>query len=505
MSQNRTFSMQSNNNTTVKLTKNCLYPWRFLQVHAGGMVQCCAVGNDTDLGDFIIDHCQKAERGEPSDVLNSPGLQALRQGLLTGNLRPMCRKCFFVDDKLVTTDFLRNRLLHYVQERLPAGADAKALDLTRVHAYTEMAISFTNRCNLRCVYCIQSTQAKVNPYFKAEFPEKYAESTLDFFAQQGISQVRSCVEGEPTVYRRWYEVFSGFKKKYPHISLYMTTNLCREYSEQEIELLAMYKRLDVSCDSVDPELYHKLRYPGNVDLVLKNIGRVQEKAKSLGIKGPLISLHAVVSDISWPKLEQLADYAFAHDCIPYLGNYEERANAVAYQKKICRPLTQLPIEEQQAAQECMLRIKKKMQERFAEWGEYIQGGLLYNLDNNISHNYNRFSPFNDNPLIDRFFAAYPHGTPQAHLDIAYDYDNIAYNGILFSCAGQALRLEELAASHLVLREVSIYSEGRCSHKYGQTVLPGYRKTVAVENGVLEYTPTFAPGVEKVLLEAVEWW
>ena len=68
-----------------------------------------------------------------------------------------------------------------------------------------------------------------------------------------------------------------------------------------------------------------------------------------------------------------------------------------------------------------------------------------------------------------------------------------------------MRLEGLHAGHMVVREVSLFAEGHCSHKYGQTVLPGYRRTVAIENGVFEYTPTFGPGVEKVLLEAVEWW
>ncbi len=53
------------------LTKNCDLPWTFLQVHGGGMMQCCAVANDMDMGDFILDHCQKTKRGEPSDVFST--------------------------------------------------------------------------------------------------------------------------------------------------------------------------------------------------------------------------------------------------------------------------------------------------------------------------------------------------------------------------------------------------------------------------------------------------
>lgn len=505
MSRCRGFSMENKEGSAVKLTKNCLYPWQFLQVHAGGMMQCCAVGNDTDLGDFIIDHCERLERGETADALNSPGLQALRNGLLTGNLRPMCRKCFFVDDKLVTTDFLRGRLLHEIKPRFPEGTDLDSLDLTQVHAYKEMAISFTNKCNLRCVYCIQSTQANVNPYFKLDFPEKYAESTLDFFAQQGIVEVRSCVEGEPTIYKRWYEVFSWFRKKYPHIALYMTTNLCRRYTDDEIGLLARYAVLDVSCDTLDPALYHKLRYPGKIEVVLENLERIRDKAQALGISGPRISLHAVVSDLTWPTLEGLADFALERGYLPFLGNYEERANSVACQQRICRPLSAMPADEQNAAREVILRIRDKMRRCYENWADYIQGGLLYNLDNAVLHNYNRFDPYDGNPLHSSFYAAYPHGCESMHLDVVYDYDNIAHNGILFTRSATPLRLEGLSAEHMVVREVSLFAEGRCSHKYGQTVLPGYRRTVTVKNGIFEYTPPFAPDVEKVLLEVVEWW
>ncbi|MDL2216666.1 hypothetical protein LJB81_02890 [Desulfovibrio sp. OttesenSCG-928-M14] len=92
-----------------------------------------------------------------------------------------------------------------------------------------------------------------------------------------------------------------------------------------------------------------------------------------------------------------------------------------------------------------------------------------------------------------------------HLDIVYDYDNIAYNGVLMTEPGRSLRLGNFAAANVVLREVSLYKEGHCSTKYGQTVLPGYRKILHIEKGIFDYTPTFAGGVEKVLIEISEYW
>ena len=478
-----------------------------MQIHAGGMMQCCAVANDADLGDFIIDYCQKRERGEDSDVLNNAGLQALRKSLLTGNLRPMCRHCFFMDDKLITTEQLREIVRSYFALYFPEGTDIDKLDLVKTHAFTDIALGFTNRCNLSCVYCVQSTQAKINPYYRMDFPQEYCQATMDFFASQGIKVVRSCVEGEGTLYKGWYEVFSEFHRKYPHVKLWMTTNLSRRYTEKEIELMARYSKLDVSCDTLDPALYAKLRRNGRLELVLENLERVSAKIKELGIPGPRISLHAVVSDVTWPTLPELAEFAFSKGWLPVFGNYEERNNSLAYQEKICRPLSTLPEDEQLKARDFFLRMKDALERRGVDpIGEgYIQGGLLYNIDKNVTHNFNRFDPYDDNPLHEAFHAVYPHGEQGMHLDIVYDYDNIAYNGVLFSSPGQTLRLRGLKARHMVVREVSVFAEGRKSYKYDQTVLPGYRKTLKLENGVFEYTPSFGDGVAKVLLEVSEYW
>jgi molybdenum cofactor biosynthesis enzyme MoaA len=494
----------------MKLTKNCLLPWQFLQVHAGGMMQCCAVGNDTDLGDFIIDHCQKVERGEPSDVLNTPGLRRVREGLLTGNLRPMCRKCFFADSQQVTTNFLRQKLLRILADRLPAGTDLDLLDLTRTHAYAEMAISFTNRCNLSCVYCVQSTQKKVNPYFQMDFPSQYCKETLEFFASQKINLLRSCVEGEATIHNGWYEFFSEFHCKYPHIKLRITTNLSRRYTEREIDLLARYSEIDVSCDSLDPKLYAKLRRGGNLELVLDNLRRICAQADLLGKKRPLITLHVVVSDVTWPGLEDLADYALSHGYLLFLGNYEERANAVAFQKGLCRPLSSMPQDEQVKAHEVLQRIKNRFgvlsdEQRDGHKSEhFFQGGLLHDLQLRAAKEHNRFKPYDDNPLTNAFYALYPLGEEHMHLAIVYDYDNNAYGGVLF-LRQMGLRLNNFKAQYVVLREVALFKQGKCSSKYMQTVLPGYRKTVKIENDIFEYLPHFTDDMEGILLEVSEHW
>lgn len=486
----------------MKLTKYCFLPWTFMQIHAGGMMQCCAVGPDTDIGDFLLDYTDKVENGEEADPFNNKGLQAIREGLLTGNLRPMCRNCFFVKNQLITTSEFERRLKEFIKERKPE-LELEHADLKKVYAYSWMAISFTNRCNLSCVYCVQSVHKDTNPYFKMDFPYEYAERTLDYFAEQGISKFSTCVEGEATLYKHWYELFSAFHQKYPHIKLRMTTNLNRKFSDKEIGLLCSYHILDISIDSVDPELYRRLRVHGRLELVMENLDKIDEKVRELGIKGPNITIHPVVSDATWQGLEQLADFAFSRGYGLELGNYEERGNTVAYQQKMLKPLSAMPLEEQKKARDIMQGIARKAKQIGVHCG--LQGEIFGEVNAAAERNYNYFQPYDENPVFKQFFLQFPKGNEKYCLDIVYDADNISHEGIAMYPESEV----ELSGlddfEYVVLREIYIYKEGKLSPRYGQTVMLRYRRKIKINDGKLYLAPGFVnDDIRKILIEVCGW-
>lgn len=487
----------------MKLTKNCLLPWTFLQVHAGGMMQPCAVGPDTDLGDFIIDYCSPLKRGKRRDVLNNPGLRAVRQGLLTGNLRPMCRRCFFMSDQLVTTEALQAKVKNFLRSRLPEGTDMDKVDLTRTCGLKEFAISFTNRCNLRCVYCVQSKLAGSNSYFKMDFPDEYIEDTLDFIAAQHIDRLRTCVEGEATVHKRWRELFTRFHDEHPEIKLQMTTNFSRNFSKEDFDLLAKYAVLDISIDTLDPELYGKIRCHGNIELVKSNLFKLRERIDRQNGKGPSITLHSVVSSLTWREQEKLADFAFELGFGINLGNYEERANTVAFQHGMMQPCSTLPLAEQSEARDMILRIAEKAHRNNLKF--ICQGGLFQHVNENAERQFNRFTPYDENPLTAAFYTAMPKGSPEAHLDIFYDYDNIAYAGISLH-PDQEICLKGIKANGLILREVQQFKAGTHSTKYRQSVLPQYRKTLIPQDGrLILKADEQNKDIIRVLFCCEEWW
>ncbi len=485
----------------MKLTKFCMLPWRFMQVHAGGMMQCCPVAPDTDLGDLLLDYCDKVHNNEPFDPFNSEGLQAVREGILTGNLRTMCRNCFFVKNELITTKEFEQRLKEYLMERRPE-MDLETADLRKVYAYSWMAISFTNRCNLSCIYCVQSVHKESNPYFKMEFPYEDAESTLDYFASQGITRFSTCVEGEATVYKHWYELFSKFHEKYPDIKLRMTTNLNRKYTDKEVELLLKYTLLDVSIDTLDPELYSKLRVNGKLEVLLDNLKKIDEKVKELNVKRPFITLHVVLSSLSWRSLEEIAEFAFENGYSIEIGNYEERINTIAYQKKILRPVSQLAAEEQKEIHAIIEKISNKAAQIGVRCG--IQGELFDTIEKQIEKNYNYFEPYDDNPIFKQFYKQHPIGKEDQFLNIIYDVDNISHEGITLRPHAK-LELKELEALESVtVREIHLYKDGCVSSRYGQNVMLRYRKKILLKNGTFEYESVYSnDDIETILLEICE--
>lgn len=478
-----------------KLTRFCLLPWRFMQIHAGGMMQCCAVGPDTDLGDFLLDYCEKDDKSK--DPFDNEGLQLIRKGLMTGNLRPMCRNCFFVPNERITTSEFERRLKAFLESR-NRGIDVENEDLSRVHAYNWMAISFTNRCNLSCVYCVQSTQKDINPFFKMEFPYEYARQTLDLFAEQGIDKLSTCVEGEGTLYPHWYELISEFHKNNPNVILAMTTNLNRKYNDDEIDLLAEYTELDVSIDSVDSAIYKELRRNGRLELLLENVDKVQKRVRELQIKGPRITFHTVLSDKSWQSLVGLYEYAFERGIGINVGNYERRSNTLAEREGLIKPISELPYDVQIEIYE----VFKNMQQAAIEKRCFLQfqGDIFTKLKNQVEVNYNEFEPYDDRILLIRFAEQSPKGEVNLHLAYAYDTDNISHEGIMVG-RGREVNIEGLSCTSVVIREIEIYKKGAVSDRYDHNVKLGYKKKIRIENGVFKYTPAYKnEDIDYIILE-----
>ena len=134
-----------------------------------------------------------------------------------------------------------------------------------------LRISVTDRCDLRCVYCMQEDM-KFLP--KSEILSlEQIERLSDIFISRGIEKIR-LTGGEPLVRRNIIHLINNLGSKIGKSNLKeltITTNgtLLDKYAESIAK--AGVKRINVSLDTLDPIKYQKITRLGNIEKVYDGI------------------------------------------------------------------------------------------------------------------------------------------------------------------------------------------------------------------------------------------
>ncbi len=153
-------------------------------------------------------------------------------------------------------------------------------------AITYLRVSVTDRCNLRCGYCMAG-EVHFSPRQDVLSIEEL-EHLTSAFVGCGITKVR-ITGGEPLVRKGVMHLFEGLSRHLKSgalAELCVTTNgiLLAKYAET----LADYgvRRVNVSLDTLDPERFAEITSGGDVEAVLRGI----EAARVAGLS---VKLNAV--------------------------------------------------------------------------------------------------------------------------------------------------------------------------------------------------------------------
>jgi len=181
----------------------------------------------------------------------------------------------------------------------PRNATEKDMQRLLTSGITARAdIEFTTRCNLGCVYCL----SRLPSYSGIDLDVAYLDGIVESLRQRKALTVGVSGHGETTTVRDWHLhcdrlLNSGF-------DLYLSTNLCRDLSDAEIDTLARFQVIQVSCDTSDQKLFKELRRGGDLRTLLFNMNRIRGRAVQLGERIPIFWWHCVVSDRTVWKLRE---------------------------------------------------------------------------------------------------------------------------------------------------------------------------------------------------------
>ena len=144
---------------------------------------------------------------------------------------------------------------------MPIDAHGRRIDYLR--------ISLTDRCNLRCVYCMPPEGVAWKPHDEILTFEEI-ERFVAIAAAQGIGKVR-LTGGEPLVRNGVVDLVRHLHQIPGLDSIALTTNgvLLPQYAGQLRE--AGLSRVNISLDSLDPEIYARITRCGSLDDALAGL------------------------------------------------------------------------------------------------------------------------------------------------------------------------------------------------------------------------------------------
>ncbi|KAI5296154.1 hypothetical protein KEM52_005404 [Ascosphaera acerosa] len=161
-------------------------------------------------------------------------------------------------------------------------------DFNRAHTY--LRISVTERCNLRCLYCMPEEGVSLSPpaslLTRAEIV--YLAS---LFVSQGVTKIR-LTGGEPTVRRDFVPLVEdlGRLKQHGLQELCITSNGIALERKLPGLVRAGLTGINLSLDTLNPALYQIVTRRKGLDKVLGAIDTILRMNREIGSSGPHVKL-----------------------------------------------------------------------------------------------------------------------------------------------------------------------------------------------------------------------
>lgn len=160
----------------------------------------------------------------------------------------------------------------------PAPADGPLVD-TYGRAATDLRVSLTDRCNLRCTYCMPAEGLNWLPGDALLSPTELARLLRIAVARLGITSVRF-TGGEPLVVRHLEEVVAAAAALEPRPEITLTTNGLGLARRAEGLKKAGLNRINVSLDSVDAAHFARITRRDRLPDVLAGLAAAKAAGSS---------------------------------------------------------------------------------------------------------------------------------------------------------------------------------------------------------------------------------
>lgn len=168
----------------------------------------------------------------------------------------------------------------------------------RKHNY--LRVSITDKCNLRCQYCMPPEGVKLLTHDQILRNEEFIH-LVNLFISMGITKVRF-TGGEPLIRKGFIDIVKEISKKNPDIELCLTTNgiLLNNFIEDLKKF--QVNRLNVSLDSLSRERFKTITGKDCLNDVIDNI------EKAVSVDQFKVKVNAVLFGETLNELDDFLEY-----------------------------------------------------------------------------------------------------------------------------------------------------------------------------------------------------
>ena len=140
--------------------------------------------------------------------------------------------------------------------------------------------------------------------------KKQIFAILHELATSGLKRLHFVGLGEFFILKDWRHVLRRLRDEYEHIKVSVVTNFSLDkFNDSDLELLLSLNEIKISCDTLDPLLFHEIRVGGNLENLKSNIQRVVALKRDRDSEYPILTFNITESDKIVSSLVELGRYA----------------------------------------------------------------------------------------------------------------------------------------------------------------------------------------------------
>jgi hypothetical protein len=185
--------------------------------------------------------------------------------------------------------------------------DLMALMLKPAKWLSQVNFNFTNRCNVRCVYCPQGTHADG---FHADSSRGLVEHIKSFILDTGVPRAGIGVYGETLLIKGWEADCAELLDE--GVVMHINSSFNRILSAREAAVLSRFSSIYMSIDTVDIPLHRHIRKAVDVRNIIYDMHMIRGHAIRHGWAMPKFVWTGVMTDKAVFRLREFVAAAISN-------------------------------------------------------------------------------------------------------------------------------------------------------------------------------------------------